>query len=446
LDYLVRFDGGELFRNHILPTLEQQDVDVSVFLDLRTVSKAWVSLFYAMSRICLGPLVSDEKQKKHGPSAMNEVLLHSNLHFYFRAIRHLKVLPGHGIADWDHEVFARLHKLTLTLVDYPQDRWKSFFDLTCLPERLTSLSLGASLYLVDENLSRLVNLRSLQLLGECPRLIGHFFKSLTKLEKLSLLCVPSISYARYCGGFDFAKLKTFRCNSYHLLDSLQYNGTCRFYDSCGKKLLYIGPYENGLMHGTGVYYLKAGRYEGQFERGEFSGQGTYYFDDGNKYVGAWRKSMREGKGTQYYRNYGYYIGDWLNGQRHGYGVETDGEGGRYEGEWVDGNRQGVGIYYLPSDGIYEGQWLNSKRHGWGVYWWRDGMRFEGDWIEDKREGPGELFYSDHHDCDKRVGQWKNDILVSFKHTFGRQANYFIHFFFGAFTFLCFNSIYKSMRW
>ena len=60
------------------------------------------------------------------------------------------------------------------------------------------------------------------------------------------------------------------------------------------------------------------KYEGSFDSGRFSGDGTYTYPDGIKYVGQFKNVMFHGKGTLIFSN-GVYNGVFKNGK------EVDGE-------------------------------------------------------------------------------------------------------------------------
>ena len=57
-------------------------------------------------------------------------------------------------------------------------------------------------------------------------------------------------------------------------------------------------------------------YEGDTKNGEFHGQGTYYWLDGQRYVGNWMLGRRDGFGRYYYANGDLYEGKVLLDLKH----------------------------------------------------------------------------------------------------------------------------------
>jgi hypothetical protein len=62
---------------------------------------------------------------------------------------------------------------------------------------------------------------------------------------------------------------------------------------------HTGLYENGQMHGFGVFkWLASGReYTGEFKRGNKCGYGECKYDDGKIYKGEWKNGRWNGQGT-----------------------------------------------------------------------------------------------------------------------------------------------------
>lgn len=53
---------------------------------------------------------------------------------------------------------------------------------------------------------------------------------------------------------------------------------------------YTGPFENGEMHGNGVFRWYDNKvYEGQFDRGEMHGNGVMYYPNGQMVKGVWHR-------------------------------------------------------------------------------------------------------------------------------------------------------------
>ena len=105
----------------------------------------------------------------------------------------------------------------------------------------------------------------------------------------------------------------------------------------------------------GVEKLKNATYVGEYKNGNFHGQGTLAFNNGEKYIGEFINGMRSGKGTL-----------------------TWADGGKYVGEFKDDNRNGEGTTTFPSENKYIGQykkWFrkwtrNSYKSRWNKICWR----------------------------------------------------------------------------
>eukprot|EP01012_Entosiphon_sulcatum_P025595 TRINITY_DN30939_c0_g1_i1.p1 TRINITY_DN30939_c0_g1~~TRINITY_DN30939_c0_g1_i1.p1 ORF type:complete len:198 (+),score=28.07 TRINITY_DN30939_c0_g1_i1:35-628(+) len=111
--------------------------------------------------------------------------------------------------------------------------------------------------------------------------------------------------------------------------------------------VYDGTWQDGKMHGYGVYYFKR---------------------SGNQYTGEWANGKKEGHGKFYHADTKEtWTGHWKNGQKHGKGQLIDPAGNKFDGEWVDGNIQGTGTYTYPSGGTLTGFWKDGSMLGEGQY-------------------------------------------------------------------------------
>jgi hypothetical protein len=90
-----------------------------------------------------------------------------------------------------------------------------------------------------------------------------------------------------------------------------------FFGTSTNGLVYLGPFENGKIAGSGTYYWRTrAMYEGPFRNGGLNGQGTYYYPDGEKYNGEWKDGLKHGIGTLYAADGTVkYNGQWKNGHR-----------------------------------------------------------------------------------------------------------------------------------
>ena len=78
-------------------------------------------------------------------------------------------------------------------------------------------------------------------------------------------------------------------------------------------------------------------YVGERKNGEYHGQGTLTFRDGDKYVGEWK-----------------------NGKRNGYGTFTWSDGSKYVGEYKDGEEWNGTVY--DKDGNVTSKYVNGELH------------------------------------------------------------------------------------
>lgn len=97
-----------------------------------------------------------------------------------------------------------------------------------------------------------------------------------------------------------------------------YNGT--------KTGIYTGRVYDGYPDGEGkfIYYLENGElctYEGEFDKGSLSGNGTMVVGDGTKYVGKFNLGLLEGQGIEYNPD-GYEVrrGEFVSGKLNGIGT------------------------------------------------------------------------------------------------------------------------------
>ena len=82
-----------------------------------------------------------------------------------------------------------------------------------------------------------------------------------------------------------------------------------------KNGIYIGEYRNGNFHGQGSLTFDNGeKYEGQFVNGNRDGQGTVIFIDGTKYIGQFKDGKFDGQGTYTYPDGTKYIGQFKDGK------------------------------------------------------------------------------------------------------------------------------------
>ncbi|MFU8779575.1 MAG: MORN repeat-containing protein [Kiritimatiellia bacterium] len=175
---------------------------------------------------------------------------------------------------------------------------------------------------------------------------------------------------------------------------------------------YEGTFENGLMHGWGVYTGRSGaryegqyyqdlkhgngtlvqrdgtRYEGAFVRGIRQGLGSLTKVDGTRFAGAFANDMINGRGIMLYPDGSQYAGDFMNGRRHGHGIHRFANGDIYRGEFRQEVRTGTGLYVFADGSSYEGTFVDGVRHGRGHYRFADGTAFIGEFRNGLMHGEG----------------------------------------------------------
>ena len=197
---------------------------------------------------------------------------------------------------------------------------------------------------------------------------------------------------------------------------------------------YIGDLLNCQKTGQGILYNKNNiiKYEGNFIKGIFQGNGRYNWENGEYYIGQWLNGERNGKGIQYYANGNvkyegnfikgifqgngrynwengeYYIGQWLNGERNGKGIQYYANGNiKYDGDFINGKFQGNGRYNWENGKYYSGQWLNNLGHGNGILYYANGnIMYDGDFVKGKFQVNGRYYWEDGR---YYIGPWLNGL-------------------------------------
>ena len=132
--------------------------------------------------------------------------------------------------------------------------------------------------------------------------------------------------------------------------------------------------------------------------------GTYTFSDGSKYVGEFQNGEFHGQGTLTFANGSKYVGEWQNDKYHGQGTYTQSSGSKYVGEFQNGLRHGQGTLTFASGSKYVGKFQNGEFHGQGTLTFSDGSKYVGEWQNDLRHGQGTLTFSDGYTI---TGTWAN---------------------------------------
>ncbi len=144
---------------------------------------------------------------------------------------------------------------------------------------------------------------------------------------------------------------------------------------------YVGPYENGLRSGEGVYTWADGRkYVGTFRNGLPNGRGTYTLANGDTYAGEFRDNL------------------WVEG------TYTWRDGRRYAGPFRDNKPNGVGTYTWPDGKKYVGDYRDGRANGNGTYTWPDGRKYIGEVRDDLPDGHGTMMLADGR---QKTGAFRN---------------------------------------
>ena len=165
-------------------------------------------------------------------------------------------------------------------------------------------------------------------------------------------------------------------------------------------------------NGYGIRLFNDGtKYEGEWEKNDFTGFGRIIKSNGDLFEGNFQKGKIYGYGIKKKLNGYVYQGDFLNGMKDGFGIEENedfkykGEFNKdirkgkgeiffkknkesYEGEFEEGKINGIGIYTFKNGDIYEGQFKNGKMNGKGVFKWKSGEEYYGEYVNGIKEGNG----------------------------------------------------------
>ena len=175
--------------------------------------------------------------------------------------------------------------------------------------------------------------------------------------------------------------------------------------------IYVGHIDtNGQPHGRGIAMevLKwVDNDNGKEDKAQTAMQKTPH-KLGKQFDGTYEHGIRTGQGTILYpdgKEYNGYVAK--NGKPHGYGCETRNDGDRFIGVWKNGKRHGLGVRMWPEGQTYAGEWTAGKMNGVGMFTWPSGLRYLGDWKEHKRHGLGVEIHQDTTTSHYYCGQWSN---------------------------------------
>jgi hypothetical protein len=131
---------------------------------------------------------------------------------------------------------------------------------------------------------------------------------------------------------------------------------------------YYGPLVGGRMEGRGRLEYSSGRvrlYRGDFVGGEFQGTGRAEMANGDVFEGEFRKGNFTGQGAHTRKDGARYEGGFKDWTYEGRGRYDDGHGSVWEGPFVRGAFTGQGRSKTPL-GEYVGEFEDWRPHGRGT--------------------------------------------------------------------------------
>lgn len=110
------------------------------------------------------------------------------------------------------------------------------------------------------------------------------------------------------------------------------------YDSGAVMAIYRGSLSEGMLHGEGTFWHRAGlTYIGAFEDGLFSGEGRLQHPGGDYYEGAFLHGRYHGEGRLIAANGEVFEGQFVEGRREGTGRAAPADGRAYTSLWREGS-------------------------------------------------------------------------------------------------------------
>ena len=228
-----------------------------------------------------------------------------------------------------------------------------------------------------------------------------------------------------------------------------------------KNQKYIGEFQNGKIHGYGIYYFDSGAYKfvrTNFDttevyklytiKGEivfclynkiikdYQKYGVYYIEkpNGTKKINIIKNNNFDDYGLMYNINGEFYEGYYLSNYRHGYGIlKSEAEdrikkglfyknelkfGSQISKDWIIEGEFNMGLkdgYVIEYDRLkrisYEGQYKDGKKEGFGISYYDNGnIRYKGYYRNNLEDifgfvynASGKLFYSGHIDKGQKKG-------------------------------------------
>lgn len=183
-----------------------------------------------------------------------------------------------------------------------------------------------------------------------------------------------------------------------------------------KRLFGIIDFSNGIRKGT--LQLPEGRYTGEIQNGKPQGKGIIFFNDSNaynrvSYEGDWQNGVISGQGTMVWKSGERYEGGWFNGQKSGTGTiysAADNGASKIVANFVKGDLVGDVTMYAPNGNKYVGPMPDKTGKMKGTMYHPDGSSYTGEFNSNfQKHGKGILYTGES----KITGNWKKDELQGF---------------------------------
>jgi len=194
------------------------------------------------------------------------------------------------------------------------------------------------------------------------------------------------------------------------------------------KSWYAGEFDKGQWHGQGEWHGSNGEvFRGQLNQGLFDGQGSLTTPN-SSYTGGFKLGRRDGEGTLKENGMTYrgefkadqysglgrlelddgssYQGQFSQGKPNGEGQRGDASGNQFTGHFVNGQLEGNGTFNSAEGDIYVGGFKNNQLHGKGRYENADGDVWLGQFKEGSLNGKGELIGADGSHYIGRFSDWR----------------------------------------
>ena len=134
----------------------------------------------------------------------------------------------------------------------------------------------------------------------------------------------------------------------------------------GDTLVYEGEFKDGLYHGKGLYVQGENRYQGDFIKGELSGEGKVTDAQGSVYEGEVKGWMPNGQGVRTDSQGNVLKGTFANSFMEGEGEYLGIDGTHYKGNFQYGQYDGEGVLSKPDKTVYTGEFSYGQYHGNGI--------------------------------------------------------------------------------